>query len=121
MHCVGTDIIEIGRIEKAVKRWGARFLHRVYTDSELSLCRMRLPSLAARFAGKEAVGKALGTQTKGIGWKDIEILSDATGRPVVHLYGSARIQADKLNLDNLAVSLSHSREYAIALAIGQTK
>jgi len=121
MHCVGTDIIEIGRIEKAVKRWGARFLRRVYTDSELSLCRMRLPSLAARFAGKEAVGKALGTQTKGIGWKDIEILSDATGRPVVHLYGSARIQADKLNLDNLAVSLSHSREYAIALVIGQTK
>ena len=121
MQLIGTDIIEIGRIEKAISRWGIRFLHRVYTDSELSLCRMRLPSLAARFAAKEAALKALGTQTKGISWKDIEILSDSTGRPVVRLHGKARLQADYLHLENLAVSLSHSREYAIALAIGETK
>lgn len=121
MHYIGTDIIEIGRIEKAVSRWGARFLHRVYTDSELSLCQMKLPSLAVRFAGKEAALKALGSQTKGIGWRDIEILSDSGGKPVVHLYSKARNQASNLSLDNLAISLSHSREYAIALVIGETK
>ena len=121
MHLIGTDIIEISRVEKAVSRWGTRFLQRVYTDSELNLCHMRLPSLAVRLAGKEAALKALGTHTKGIGWKDIEILSDATGRPVVRLHGKARVQADYLRLENLVISLSHSREYAIALAIGETK
>jgi len=121
MHLIGTDIIEMGRIEKVVNRWGTRFLHRVYTNSELSQCRMKLPSLAARFAAKEAALKALGTQTRGISWKDIEILSDATGQPMVRLHGKARIQADYMRLESLAVSLSHSREYAIALAIGETK
>lgn len=121
MHYIGTDIIEIGRIEKAVSRWGTRFLHRVYTNSELSLCHMKLPSLAARFAGKEAMLKALGTATMGIGWKDIEILSDSGGKPVVRLYSKAQSQANKLNLDNLAISLSHSREHAIALVIGESK
>ena len=121
MQLIGTDIIEISRIERAVTQWGERFLHRVYTDAELSLCRMRLPSLAARFAGKEATLKALGTQTKGIGWKDVEILSDSTGQPVVRLHGKALLQADYLHLDNLAISLSHSREYAMAVALGETK
>ena len=121
MHLIGTDVIEISRVKRAIARWGTRFLQRVYTDSELSLCRMRLPSLAARFAAKEAVLKALGTQTRGIGWKDIEILADTTGRPVVHLNGKAREQADYLRLDNMAISLSHSREYAIAVAVGETK
>ncbi len=121
MHLIGTDIIEISRIEKAVSRWGTRFLQRVYTDSELNLCHMKLPSLAVRLAGKEAALKALGTHTKGISWKDIEILSDATGQPVVRLHNKARVQADYLRLDNLAVSLSHSREYAIAMVVGETK
>ncbi len=66
MPCIGADIIELSRIEKAVTRWGIRFLHRVYTNSELSLCQMRLPSLAARFAAKEAALKALGIPTTGI-------------------------------------------------------
>jgi len=121
MQLIGTDIIEIDRIEEAVTRWGERFLHRVYTDSELFQCLMRLPSLAARFAGKEAALKALGTHTRGIGWRDIEILADSEDKPVVHLHGQAQIQADYLGLDNLAISLSHSREYAIAVAIGETR
>ena len=121
MQLIGTDIIEIDRIEEAATRWGKRFLHRVYTDSELAQCQMRWPSLAARFAGKEAVLKAIGTHTKGISWKDIEILSDSEDKPVVHLHGQARIQADYLRLENLAISLSHSREYAMAVAIGEAK
>ena len=119
-HHIGTDIIEIARIKKAVKRWGEGFLHRVYTDSELSLCHMKAPSLAARFAGKEAVIKALGTGS-GISWREIEILSDSTGKPLVRLHGKAQSLATDLGLAHLAISLSHSREYAIALVIGATK
>ena len=120
MHIVGTDIIEIGRIEEAATRWGMRFLRRVYTGAELSQCRMKINSLAARFAGKEATLKALGTQTRGIGWKDVEILADSDGRPGVYLHGQASVQADILGLDRLAISLSHSREYAIAVVTGET-
>ena len=121
MHYVGIDIIEIARIEKAIARWGESFLHRVYTEPELKLCHNKPFSLAARFAGKEAVIKALGTQAKGINWKEIEILSDPSGKPLVHLYGKAKNQAGSLGLNNLAISLSHSKEYAIACVGGETK
>jgi len=121
MHYIGTDIIEIARIEKAVNRWGEGFLNRVYTDSELKLCRRKPSSLAARFAGKEAVIKALGTGNKGISLREIEITSDPSGKPLVRLYGRAQNQAATLGLDKLAISLSHSREHAIALVMGETK
>ena len=121
MHCIGVDIIEIARIERAVAHWGESFLHRVYTDLELRLCRKKLSSLAARFAGKEAVIKALGAKNKGISWREIEILSDSSGKPSVRLYGKAQNQANGLGLDNLVISLSHSREYAIAFVTGEAK
>ena len=120
-HHIGTDIIEIARIEEAVTRWGERFLNRVYTESELRLYRKNLSSLAARFAGKEAVIKALGPRGKRIGWKEIEILSEPDGKPTVHLYGEAQNQAKSLGLDRLDISLSHSREYAVAFVMGATK
>ncbi len=118
---IGIDIIEIARIKKAIARWGEGFLHRVYTEPELKLSRQKPSSLAARFAGKEAVIKAVGTQTKGIGWREIEILADPTGKPLVHLYGKAQNQADSLGLGKLAISLSHSKDYAIAFVVGETK
>jgi len=121
MNLIGVDIIEIARIEKAIARWGESFLHRVYTEPELRLYHKKPSSLAARFAGKEAVIKALGTQNKGISWREIEILPDPGGRPLVHLYGRAQKQANGLGLDKLAISLSHSKEYAIALVAGETK
>ena len=121
MDCIGIDIIEIARIEKAIYRWGENFLHRVYTAPELKLYHNKPLSLAARFAGKEAVIKALGPQTQGISWREIEILSDSGGKPSVRLYGKAQEQADSLGLDKLAISLSHSKEYAIALVAGETK
>ena len=121
MHYIGTDIIEIARIEQAIARWGESFLRRIYTDPELSLYHDHPPSLAARFAAKEAVMKAIGTPNQGIGWRDIEILSDSDGRPFVHLYGKAQNRASSLGLDELAISLSHSRDYAIAFVVGETK
>lgn len=114
----GIDIIEISRIGKAVDSWGERFLNRIYTPGEIAYCRNRIPELAARFAGKEAVMKALGTGHIGISPRDIEILSSKGGAPVVHLTGTAKERADEIGLDNLAISLSHSREYAIASVIG---
>ena len=121
MHCIGIDVIEIARIQRALTRWGERFLQRIYTEPELRLCRRRPPSLAIRFAGKEAVMKALGTGIKGISWREIEILAEPSGKPLVHLYGKAQNKAEDLGLDKLAISLTHSREYAIASVIGETK
>ena len=120
MQHIGVDIIEIVRIEKAIAQWGDRFLHRIYTDAELRLYRQKSSSLAARFASKEAVMKLLGTGWIGISWKEIEILSHPSGKPLVNLYGRAQTEAGKLGLKGIAISLSHSREYAIALVSGET-
>jgi holo-[acyl-carrier protein] synthase len=120
MHCVGIDIIEILRIEKAIARWGEGFLRRVYTEPELRLYREKQSSLAARFAAKEAVIKALGKSTS-VSLREIEILSEPSGKPVVNLYGRTQEQARDLGLDGFAVSLSHSREYAVALVAGESR
>ena len=120
MRYIGVDIIEIARIEKAIARWGESFLRRVYTDLELRLYRKKPSSLAARFAGKEAVMKLLGTGRKGISWREIETLAHPSGKPRLNLYGRAQIEAKKLGLKGVAISLSHSRKYAIALVAGET-
>ena len=120
MQHIGVDIIEIARIEEAVTNWGERFLNRIYTDAELKLCRRNPSALAARFASKEAVMKLLGTGVRGVSWKDIETLSHPSGKPLVNLYGRARVVAEKLGIKEIAVSLSHSREYAIAMVFGET-
>ncbi len=121
MQHIGVDIIEIARIEKAIACWGERFLHRIYTDAELRLYRKKPSSLAARFASKEAVMKLLGTGWRGVGWKEIETLHHPTGKPLVNLYGKAQTEAKKLRLKEIAISLSHSREYAIAMVTGETE
>ena len=121
MQYIGVDIIEIARIEKAVARWGGRFLHRIYTESELKLCRQKSSSLAARFASKEAVMKLLGTGVNGISWREIETLSHPSGKPLVNLYGRAQIEAQRLGLKEIAISLSHSKEYAISMVTGEAK
>ncbi|MBL7126339.1 MAG: holo-ACP synthase [Dehalococcoidales bacterium] len=113
-HYIGVDIIEIGRVKEAVNRWGERFLRRVYTEAELAAYRHKPSSLAARFAGKEAVMKLLGTGRIGVNWREIETLSHPGGRPRVNLYGKAQSKAGELGIKEIAVSLSHSKEYAIA-------
>jgi len=115
---IGVDIVEIERVESAIKRWGERFLNRIYTEAELRICQDSFLSLAARFAAKEAVMKALGTGGRGIGWREIEILTDEAGRPSVKLYGQALNKAEELNLKEVSVSLSDSKQHAVAVAIG---
>jgi len=119
-HHIGTDIIEIERIRKSIARWGDRFLNRVFTQDELRLYGHRAHSLAASFASKEAVMKLLGTGNRGVSWREIETLYHPTGKPLIRLNGRAKKQAEKLGIKEIDVSLSHSRENAIATAIGST-
>ena len=121
MHEIGIDLIEINRVEAALARWGERFQKRVYTEAERSHCRNRVPELAVRFAAKEAVMKALGTGMKGVGWREIEILNNDDGKPFVILHGHAKSKAKELGLRDLSVSLSHSRDLAIASVIGEAQ
>lgn len=116
---VGVDIIEISRIAATVERFGDRFLKRIYTDGEIAYCRGRAPQLAARFAAKEAVMKALGTGTRGVGWQEVEVTRKRTGEPGIQLHGRAAARAEKLGIDRLALSISHSREYAIASVVSR--
>ncbi len=120
MYKTGVDIIEIERIEETICRWGSRFLNRIYTPAELDYCRNRVPELAVRFAGKEAAMKALGTGREGVSWRDIEILPNRRKAPQMYLHGRARKRAKRLGIKELAVSLSHSRDYAIASVVGET-
>lgn len=115
---VGVDMIEIDRIAAALERFGTRFLERVYTENEIAYCRGRAPQLAARFAAKEATMKALGTGTRGVGWREVEVTRKRSGEPEIALHGRADARARKLGIDRLAVSLSHSRAYAVASVVG---
>ena len=109
--------MEIERVRAMAERWGKRFLRRIYTSQELAYCRGRAPHLAARFAAKEAVMKALGTGTRGVGWREIEVCTESTGAPVVRLHGRAAKRAKALGLRHLAISISHSGEYVVAFVV----
>ena len=116
----GVDIIEVGRVKKALDTWGDRFLQRVFTQRELDYVRTKkFPSenLAARFACKESVLKAFGDTRKGIQLKSIEILNDSKGKPEVILHKEAKRFAGKKGLDNIIVSMSHTNNYAVSNAI----
>lgn len=119
-HYIGTDIIEIERIREVIERWGERFLNRVYTEKERSVYGHRSHSLAASFAGKEAVMKLLGTGNRGVAWREIEILYRSSGKPYVRLSGRAKVEAKKLEIKEIDLSMSHSRDNATATAIGST-
>ena len=122
----GVDLVEIDRVQRIVEHHGKRALNRVYTAAELAHCRKRVPELAARFAAKEAVAKALGVGLRmmardGIHWHDVETLPDGNGKPIVHLHGRAAARAAELGLTEWSISLSHGRDVAVAfvVALGQ--
>jgi len=119
-HHIGTDIIEIERIRRAIERWGERFLNRVYTKAELRIYGHHAHSLAASFASKEAVMKMLGTGNRGVAWREIETLYHPSGKPLIKLNGRAQAEADRLGIKEIDISMSHTRKYATATAIGTT-
>ncbi|MFW5973571.1 MAG: holo-ACP synthase [Bacteroidota bacterium] len=114
---IGTDVVEIARLERAVDRWGERLLTRVFTDSEIAYCRGKrepLRHFAGRLAAKEAVYKALGLRWSGpFSWRMIEIGRSESGAPEVLLHNGA---GEGTEGKNLAVSISHEGEVAVAVA-----
>lgn len=113
---IGVDLVKVIRVEEALARFGTRFLYRCFTADERARCGSDPQRLAARFAAKEAVGKALGVGLKGLSWRDIEVIGDG-GRPVVRLHGRAAVRALGLGVGRCELSLSHDGDYAIAFAV----
>jgi len=114
----GIDLVEIDRFQDAIQRHKERFLHRVFTERELDEVGHDVASLAARFAAKEAVSKALGTGISLITWREIEVLRGEARQPVLYLHGEAARRAESLSLRTWSLSLSHTQNYAIAMVVG---
>ena len=116
----GPDIIECVRIAKMIEKHGELFLNRVYTRNEIAYCSCRKSAnqhYAGRWAAKEAVLKALGTGwARGIQWTDIEIGNEIGGRPYIELDGQAKLISQQQGIQNIMISISHCRSYAIAYA-----
>ena len=114
---VGVDIVEIARVRGALERHLEGFRRRVYTEVEWQQCGRSFASLAGRFAAKEAVMKALGAG--GMAFRDIEIVRTPSGRPEVRLSGRMARRADYLGIRRIVVSISHSRDDAVAVALAE--
>ena len=121
---IGVDIIETERIQNSLARFGERFLHRVFTEGEITYCQsMKYPArhFAARFAAKEAVSKAFGTGIgKAMGWRDIDVRKKSTGEPFVVLAGGAKSLASERNVRDVWISLSHTDHHAVAMIALET-
>ena len=116
---VGIDLIRVGRVARACRRRPERFMKRIFTDKEIGMLlkkRNPFPSIAARFAAKEAVAKALGCGIGLISWREIEIFSDPLGKPLVFLTGKAASRAEKNGIKGVYLSMSHDGLYAAAIA-----
>lgn len=120
---LGTDLIEIARIQQSLDRFGERFMHKVFTEGEIAYCQKKkhaAESFASRFAAKEAAAKALGTGiSRGITWKEIEVRREHGERPILHLSGRAAERAAAMGVRNLQLSLTHSREVAMAVVLAE--
>lgn len=121
---VGVDAVEIRRVKAALTRTPT-LLDRLFTQREQASCvtrcgDLRYGGLAARFAAKEAVAKAFGTGVRGFAFRDIEVLSDPSGRPTVHLHGPAARAAAEAGIERVHVSLSTSADLALANAVAES-
>jgi holo-[acyl-carrier protein] synthase len=117
----GIDLVEIGRIQQSMDRYGSRFLDRVYTGAEQAYClrkRKAAESFAARFAAKEAGAKALGTGIRnGVSWLEIEVVREASGRPTIQFHGRAAQFAARLGVARAALSITHTDTLAMASVV----
>jgi holo-[acyl-carrier protein] synthase len=118
---VGIDIVTVSRIERAVERWGKRFLERIFTPAEIDRCQRRMrPAgcLALRFAAKEAFAKALGLgMRKGLRWRDIEVVHDHLGKPDLRLHNQAERLLAAMSASRTWLSLSDESDSAVAVVI----
>lgn len=119
MLATGVDLIEVARVEEAVQRFGARFLDRVYTPAEQRDCSGRPTSLAARWAAKEAVSKALGIGIGDVRWVEIEVTRGPRGEPTLRFHGDAAALVASRGWRTWSLSLSHTADLAIAFVVAQ--
>ena len=117
----GIDLVKIERMDSVIKRWGERFIERIFTPGEIEICSRRaFPSSAfsMRFAAKEAFSKAIGFGMKnGVRWRDIEVFHYPGGRPGLRIHGRCRELCEKEEITGLHVSLSDDGEYGVAMVI----
>lgn len=121
IHSIGTDIIEVKRIKNVIKRNG-KFVNKIFTDPEIKYCLAKKNSYinyAGRFAAKEAVAKLFGENIKPVIYKEIEIKNGANGEPRVSLSGGTKLLAKKLRFKKFLISISHTENYAVAMALGE--
>ncbi len=120
---LGTDMIEIKRLQESIDRFGERFLERIFTAGEIAYCMRKknaAESFAARFAAKEAAAKALGTGiSRGVSWKEFEVIREVSGRPILRLSGRAAEMAEAMGVRRIQLSLTHSRELALAVVVAE--
>ena len=116
----GIDLVDLQQFDRDLRLGGSTFLDRIFTASERAFCAGRPERLAARFAAKEAFSKALGTGMRGIGWQEIEVKSEISGRPVIVLDGRAADLARTLDLVAWDLSLTHAGDMAMAVVIART-
>ena len=118
---IGVDLCEVERMESAIARHGERFLARIYTPAERAYCESkpnRMERFAGRFAAKEAAMKAIGTGwSRGVGWRDFEVMRAASGQPVIVFHGAARSIAEGLGVSRALVSITHIRSLAMAQVV----
>jgi holo-[acyl-carrier protein] synthase len=125
IYGIGIDLVENGRIEKIVGKWGSKFLQRVFSDEEIQYCGKHVQSsihYGARFAAKESFLKALGIGLgRGVKFKDIEVRHDENGKPDLVLWGGAKAQTEKKKITKIHLSLTHTKKYATAVVILEKK
>ncbi|MCK8824119.1 holo-ACP synthase [Fuchsiella alkaliacetigena] len=117
---IGVDIIEVQRIKEALAKREKRFQRRIFTAQEIDYCLTQGQpelSFAARFAAKEAVLKALGTGLRDLAWTDIEVVKDSLGKPEIKFSEQGLVKVDSLQIKEVLISLSHTKEYAVAQAV----
>ena len=118
---LGFDVTDIPRVAEVFERYGDRFLRRIFTEGEIAYCTRRrnpVPHLAGRFAAKEAAMKALGTgHSRGVLWKDIEVVRQPGGPPQLRLHGGAAARAERMNVRNSWLTITHAESLAMAQVI----
>ena len=120
----GIDLVDFPRIQKMVDSHGDKFLNRIFTANEQNYANSNkngVEKLAGRFAAKEAVLKLIGTGWRGkIAWTDIEVTNNSTGQPEITLTGEVKSIADKLGINHISVSITHTANFAIASVVALT-
>jgi holo-[acyl-carrier protein] synthase len=122
---IGIDLVENGRLEKIINKWGIKFLNRVFSSGEIQYCDKHIQSsihYGARFAAKESFLKALGIGLgMGVKLSDIEVIHDKNGKPLLALHGGAKVQIEKREITEIHLSLTHTKKYASAIVLLEKK